>query len=114
MIVFRIKFWRNYRNVSIRKLAEKSGVSRSYIEDLENGKKFNPTLDKLYSIAAALDVNIKDLFYTKFDIDTLREEMYKKIHEFGVDSTEALEISQLIDLLININMQERKKDEDTN
>ena len=84
-----------------------SNVSKSYIEDLEKGNKNNPTLDKLLSIATTLDVNIKDLFYTQFDIENLKEEMYRRIDEYGLNSLEVMEISHLIDLLINIEMQEK-------
>ena len=74
---------------------------------MEKGNKNNPTLDKLLSIATTLDVNIKDLFYTKFDIENLKEEMYKRIDKYGLNSAEVMEISHVIDLLINIEMQEK-------
>lgn len=108
MIVFKIKQLRKQKGYSVRKLSKLSNVSKSYIEDLEKGKKFNPTMDKLYSISSALDINVKDLFFTEFDIDTLKQEMYKRIDEFGLNSTEVMEISQILDLLINIDMQEKE------
>ena len=107
MIIFRIKNLRKQKGYSILKLSKLSNVSKSYIEDLEKGNKNNPTLDKLLSIATTLDVNIKDLFYTKFDIENLKEEMYKRIDKYGLNSAEVMEISQVIDLLINIEMQEK-------
>lgn len=107
MIIFRIKDLRKQKGYSIRKLSKLSNVSKSYIEDLEKGNKNNPTLDKLLSIATTLDVNIKDLFYTQFDIENLKEEMYRKIDEYGLNSLEVMEISHVIDLLINIEMQEK-------
>ena len=36
------------------------------------------------------------------DIDSLKEEMYKRIDQYGIGSKEVMEISQLIDLLINV------------
>lgn len=107
MIIFRIKDLRKQKGYSIRKLSNLSNVSKSYIEDLEKGNKNNPTLDKLFSIATALDVNIKDLFYTQFDIEDLKNKMYKRIDKYGLNSPEVMEISQLIDLLINIDMHEK-------
>ena len=68
-------------------------------------------MTKLYSLATALNVNIKDLFYTKFDIDILKQEMYKRIDKYGIKSQETLEVSQLIDLLINIDNKEKSKGE---
>ncbi len=104
MVIFNIKKIRENKKLSIRKLSQLTGISRTYLNDLENNRKFNPTLDTLYKISSVLDVNIKKLFYTELDIDNLKQEMYKKIDEFGINSEEVLKISQIIDLLINIEM----------
>lgn len=106
MIVFRIKEYREKKNISAYKLAKDINISRSYLSELENNKKFNVSLKVLFDIANYLDVNIKDLFYTTFDIGDLKEKMYKSINDTGIDSKETLEISQLIDLLVNIKMKE--------
>ena len=55
-------------------------------------------------IAEVLQVNIKDLFYSPYEIDTLKEEMYRRIEEYGIGSKEVMEVSQIIDLLINIKL----------
>ena len=107
MFVFRIKEIREKKKMTIYKLSKLSNVSRSYIIDLENNRKLNPSL----TLATALNVNIKDLFYTKFDIDILKQEMYKRIDKYGIKSQETLEVSQLIDLLINIDNKEKSKGE---
>lgn len=106
MIIFNIKRIREVKNITIYKLSKTTGLSRTYIRNLENNKNANPTINSLFSISNALDVNIKDLFYTTFDIEDLKEEMYKRINKHGLDSKEVLEISQLIDLLVNIKMKE--------
>lgn len=102
MFVFRIKEIRNKKNISARQLAKKTGLSRSYISELENNKKYNPTLSSLYKISRVLDVNVKDLFYTRIDIEDLKKEMYRRIEKYGLESKEALEVSQLLDLVLNI------------
>lgn len=106
MIIFNIKKIRESKNISIRKLAALTNMSKTYLSDLENNKRTNPSLKILAMISQALDVNIKDLFYTVYDIDELKQKMYVAIDEHGINSNEALEISQLIDLLINIKMKE--------
>ena len=108
MIVFRIKDIREKKNISLSLLSKLTKVSRAYLFDLENNRKTNPTLQILLKIANVLDVNIKDLFYTRFDIEILKQEMYQAIDDYGIDSSEVLKISQLIDLLINIDMNEKK------
>lgn len=49
------------QNVSLKDLANKSGVSLSYIYNLSNGYRCNPSLETLNSIAKALNVTIDDL-----------------------------------------------------
>ena len=108
MIVFRIKEIREKKNISLNLLSKSTKISRPYLFDLENNRKTNPTLQILLKIANVLDVNVKELFYTTLDIKSLKEEMYQSIDDHGIDSSEVLKISQLIDLLINIDMNEKK------
>lgn len=58
-------------------------------------------LDK---IANALDVNIKQLFYSLDEIEHLRKEMYRRIDIYGLGSKEVMEVSQVIDLLVNVKL----------
>lgn len=107
MFVFVVKNVREKKNISLYKLMKETGLSYSYLSELENNKVFNPTLRTMYKIAKALEVKVDDLFYSELDIDNLKEEMYHRIDVYGIDSKEVLEVSQVIDLLINIKM---KKD----
>lgn len=104
MFVFVIKNIRLKQNITIYKLSKITGISRAYLTQLENNKKINPSLRTMYLIAQALNVKVDDLFYSKLDIQKLKEEMYQRIDKFGLDSKEVLEISQLIDLLTNIDL----------
>lgn len=107
MFVFRIKEVRKEKNITLYKLAKATGISRGYLHDLENNKKNNPSLATMYKISNALETNVKDLFYTKYDIDTLKIELYSRIDKYGLNSKQSLEISQIIDLLINVDMKEK-------
>ena len=109
MIIFNIKKLRKEKEITLYRLEKLTGISRAYIYRLENNKTTNPTISTLYKIAIALNTNIKDLFYSKFDIEDLKKEMYQKSDIYGINSKEVSEISHLIDLLINIEMQEKKK-----
>lgn len=104
MIVFNIKRIREKQNISIRKLSLLTGLSRTYLSNLENNKRVNPTLSSLSAISTVLNVDIKELFYSDIELNKLKEEMYDRIDKFGIDSPEVLEVSQIIDLLINIDM----------
>ena len=106
MFVFLIKELRKKSGLSIKKLSELTGLSRSYLYGLENNKNFNISLDKLYKISTALNVNVKDLFYTSLDIEDLRRKLHYRINKYGLNSDEVLETSKLIDLLVNIKFKE--------
>lgn len=108
MFVFVIKQLRESKNISQYKLSQMTDISRTYIRNLENNKICNPTIHILSLISNALEVNIKDLFYTELDIDILKEQMYRKIDKYGINSKEVLETSQVIDLLINVKTQKNK------
>lgn len=106
MFVFVIKNIREKKDISLKELSKKTNISKSYLSDLENNKKFNVTLDKLYRIASALDVNVKDLFYTSLDIEYLRKKLHYRISKYGLNSKETIEVSKIIDLLVNIKFKE--------
>jgi transcriptional regulator with XRE-family HTH domain len=48
---------RIHREISLNRLAEKAGLSRSMVSYVERGMR-NPTLDTLFRIASALDVDL--------------------------------------------------------
>lgn len=54
----RIRLIRTNNNVSIRKLAELTGLSKSTLSEIENNVSKNPTIDTLDKIAKALSVSV--------------------------------------------------------
>lgn len=102
MFVFVIKNVRKSKNITLYRLVKNTGLSYSYLSELENNKVYNPSLKTMYSIAKALDVKVDDLFYSELDIETLRAEMHSRIDKYGINSKEVMEVSQIIDLLINV------------
>ena len=53
---------RRARNLSLRTLAERLGVSPSLISQIETGRA-NPSVSTLYAIAAELDVSLDELLF---------------------------------------------------
>ena len=102
MFVFVIKRFRKKKNLTIYRLSKITGINRSYLSLLENNKKFNPSLETMYKIANALDVKIDDLFYTELDIEDLKKELNRRVEKYGLQAKEVMEVSQIIDLLINV------------
>ena len=102
MFIFVIKNLRQHKNMTLEELSNKTGLSTSYLSKIENNKPTNCKLKTLEKISNALETNINDLFYSKLDIEDLKIKMNKIIDIYGLNSKEALEVSQIIDLLINI------------
>jgi len=64
MIVFHIKEIRIKKNLSQKQLSELSGVSKSYISELENNT-YCPSILVMCKLADALKVDINKLFTYK-------------------------------------------------
>lgn len=108
MIVFAIKNIRVKKNITLYQLSKLTGLTRSYLRDLENNKKHNPTLNTLEKIAYALDVKVKDLFYERAELNELKQRLSKYIDIYGINSAEVLELSTVIDLFINFELKNKE------
>ena len=62
-----VKTWeaRTVKGITLKQLEELSGISKTAINNIENGKT-SPTLHQLEAIAKALDVRITDLFDSEY------------------------------------------------
>lgn len=57
----RIAYLRKQRHISQLALSIRSGVAKSYLSELERGKR-NPTISVLSRLALALHVSLEELF----------------------------------------------------
>ncbi len=55
-----IRAWREYQEIKVIELAQKIGISRAYLSQIESGKR-NPTIKTLKKIAKALEVEVEVL-----------------------------------------------------
>ncbi len=60
---FKIKEMREKQNMTQEQLAEKSGISRVTISELECGKRHGTTSKTLVSIAKALGTTVDKIFF---------------------------------------------------
>jgi len=60
-----LKQVRNEKNMTLNKLSEKSGVSTTHINDIENNIK-SPSLFVMVRLSKALDVEITELYKVKW------------------------------------------------
>ena len=55
-----VRVWRKHRGLSLADLAQRAKLSESYLSQIETGQRKGP-VEKLQSLAAALDVLVDDL-----------------------------------------------------
>jgi DNA-binding XRE family transcriptional regulator len=55
-----IRVWRKYRGMTQQQVAEKAGISKSYLSQLESGQR-RGTTEVLSAVASALSVSLEDL-----------------------------------------------------
>lgn len=58
-----IKDIRNKLGLSVYKVSEKTGLTPSYISNLENGQRINPTKEAMERISNALGQTVSSIFF---------------------------------------------------
>jgi transcriptional regulator with XRE-family HTH domain len=59
----KIKFYRNNLGLSIYRIAELSGLTPSYISNLENDNRTNPSREAMQKISDALEESVQAVFF---------------------------------------------------
>jgi len=55
-----VRAWREYKQIKVKELAKRAGITPSYLSQIETGKR-NPTIDTLKAIAEALGIDVEML-----------------------------------------------------
>lgn len=97
-IAERIKYFRTAKNYSVNKLANKAGISQSYLRDIELGNK-NPTVEILSYICEALDISLQIFFSDTQNNELLDDSLTKKIYQLTPKQRMALR--DFLDTIIN-------------
>ena len=72
-IIERIGIARHNAGLSAKALSEMAGLNKGYINRLENGKDFLPSLDALLNIIDACGISEEQFFY--HNINTYKQDM---------------------------------------
>ena len=88
----RIAYFRSAKGITVNKLANLSGISQSYLRDIELGKYNNPTVELLDCICTTLDISLKDFFDTDAEIKFLDEPLIQEIFQLSSSQRENLRI----------------------
>ena len=64
IFAFKVKYLRQQKDLSYQQLSDVTGLSTSYLHDVEKGTKY-PKIDKINALAKAFDVDYDYLVSTK-------------------------------------------------
>lgn len=95
----KLKQLRQKKNWSLQDLAVKTGLSKSYLNEIENGKKY-PKHDKIIQLSDALNSTFDDLVSTKLDKslapfnEILQSDFFKEVplELFGINKNNLISI----------------------
>ena len=85
----RISFFREAKGYSVNKLATLSGISQSYLRDVELGKK-NPTVEIISCLCDTLGISLKEFFDTEMEGAFWEDPLIKQIYHLTPSQREAL------------------------
>ena len=89
-ITKRISFLRTTKGYTVNKLANLSGISQSYLRDIELGKK-NPTIEVLSLLCDALEISLLDFFDDSTQTRITEDSLLLKIYQLTPNQRIAIE-----------------------
>lgn len=85
----RITYFRTAKGYSVNKLANLSGISQSYLREVELGNK-NPTIEILSFICDTLEITLKDFFDEQSKSEMETDPLIAKIYQLTPEQKNAL------------------------
>lgn len=85
----RIRYFRTLKGYTTNKLANLSGISQSYLRDVELGNK-NPTIETLSYVCDALNISLQDFFNENTQNAIQNDLLIEKIYQLSEEQRNAL------------------------
>ena len=101
MLVFLIKELRMMKKMTLKQLKEKTGMSISYLSEIENNKVKNPSLLVMVKIAEALDLKLDELYFADNEIEDLKRALNVYVEAYGINDEKTIKFSQKVNQKIN-------------
>ncbi|MEI4828887.1 helix-turn-helix transcriptional regulator [Bacillus sp. FJAT-53711] len=105
MIGKNIYQFRKNRGLTLSELAERAGISKSYLSNIERNINQNPSIQVMEKIALVLEVDLNTLLETKTNVEKKQQierewiEFVYELKKAGVDKEELREYKILIDFI---------------
>lgn len=102
----KIKYYRKSKNLTQKQLGQKIGKSDNTISNYEKGIAA-PSQDALFSLAAALDIKVDDLFPKRNNVDTLHNALETTNENFDLNDIHFLK--KLMEYIETLSDDKRKQ-----
>jgi len=86
----RIAHFRTAKGLTVNKLANLSGISQSYLRDIELGKNSNPSVEILDCLCTTLGITLKDFFDTEDSLSFTNDPLMLEIYQLTPHQKEKL------------------------
>lgn len=86
----RIAQLREQCGFTINSLSHHTGISQSYLRDLELGNKNNPSVEIIYIICDRLGISLKDFFDIDTPVDKKNDPLRVRLSQLDKNQKEAL------------------------
>lgn len=88
----RIAYFRTSKGFTVNYLANKSGISQSYLREIEMGRYSNPSVDILDVLCNTLGISLKEFFDANTDLQNMDDSLLKEISQLTLEQREHLRL----------------------
>lgn len=88
----RIAYFRTSKGFSVNSLANKSGISQSYLREIEMGHYSNPSVDILDVLCNTLGISLKEFFDTDTELQNINDSLLKEISKLTPEQRDNLRV----------------------
>lgn len=88
----RIAYFRASKGFTVNRLANKAGISQSYLREIEMGHYTNPSVDVLDVLCNTLGISLKEFFDTDTEIHNIDDSLLKEISQLAPEQREYLRL----------------------
>ncbi|MGS2779032.1 helix-turn-helix domain-containing protein [Robertmurraya sp. GLU-23] len=95
---------RKRRGLTLTELAERAGIAKSYLSNIERNLNQNPSINVIEKIASVLDVDLKELLGSgsneiETQLDSEWVEFVRELRDSGVEKDQIQEYKMLLDFI---------------
>ncbi len=88
----RITYLRTSKGFTVNYLANKSGISQSYLREIEMGRYSNPSVDVLDVLCNTLGISLKEFFDIDTEIHDMDDSLLKEIAQLTPEQRDLLRL----------------------